>query len=192
MPKVLLVYGSVEGQTHKIEDVMAEHFRARGWITEVRDARNLGAAVTLADFDAVVVGAPIHLGKHPDYVTRFVTTHRAALEAKPAAFFSVSLSAAGDEKEQADARRCLEEFFSETGWHPPIASTIAGALRYQDYPRFKRWLMRKLMEKGGHETDTSRNHEYTDWHQVHDLVEKVVALANSCTPGATRDTCPNL
>jgi len=179
MPKALLVYGSIEGQTHKIEEVMAEHFRARGWEADVLDGHAVPDSLDLAQYNAVVVGAPIHGGRHPAAIAKFAAAHRAALEAMPAAFFSVSLSAAGDTKEQADARRCLEQFLEESGWHPPIAQTIAGALRYQDYNLFKRWLMRKLMEKGGHETDTSRNHEYTDWQKVHDLVDEVLALAGS-------------
>ncbi|MBI1320620.1 MAG: protoporphyrinogen oxidase [Candidatus Hydrogenedens sp.] len=177
MPKALLIYGSVEGQTHKIEDVMAGHFRQHGWEADVLDVRKLPPGLALEDYDGVVVGAPIHAGRHPEPIHRFVTAHREALAERRAAFFSVSLSAAGDESEQADAQRCLDDFLQDTGWHPPIARTIAGALRYREYNLFKRYLMRKLMEQGGHETDTSRNHEYTDWQQVHDFVEAVVALA---------------
>ncbi len=43
---------------------------------------------------------------------------------------------------------------------------IAGALKYTQYNWFIRWVMKGIARKEGGSTDTSRDHEYTDWRQV--------------------------
>jgi len=170
MSNVLIVYASTEGQTRKIAEYMAERVRESGWSA---DAVELGTDPDPGAYDAVIVGASIHMGQHPEALAAYCAAHRKALQTRPCAFFSVSLSAAGDETERADARRCLNEFLEEADWHPSLAEIVAGALRYRDYGWLKRWLMRRLMKKAGHETDTSRNHEYTDWDQVAEIARKV-------------------
>jgi len=43
---------------------------------------------------------------------------------------------------------------------------IAGALKYTQYNFFIKWVMKGIARKEGGSTDTSRDHEYTDWEQV--------------------------
>lgn len=40
---------------------------------------------------------------------------------------------------------------------------IAGALAYSKYSRPIKCVMQKIAKKTGEDTDTSRDHEYTDW-----------------------------
>ena len=40
---------------------------------------------------------------------------------------------------------------------------IAGALLYQEYGLLKRLVMRMIAKRAGGDTDTSRDHVYTDW-----------------------------
>ena len=58
---------------------------------------------------------------------------------------------------------------------------IAGALQYREYDVFTRTLMRLKMRSGGHPTDPSHDHEYTDWDSVerfgHACAELAVAQA---------------
>jgi menaquinone-dependent protoporphyrinogen oxidase len=76
------------------------------------------------DYDAVIVGASIHMGKHEDYVLDFVRENRNALERLPSAIFSVSM-AAHDNVEEAEGY--IEEFVRESGWQPTtrLASSAA-------------------------------------------------------------------
>lgn len=89
----------------------------------------------------------------------------------PSAFFSVSLSAAGDDT-RADAERCLQEFVEETGWTPEQAELVAGALKYTQYNWLKRFIMKKISASAGGDTDTSQDFEYTDWAQVERFAEQ--------------------
>jgi menaquinone-dependent protoporphyrinogen oxidase len=49
---------------------------------------------------------------------------------------------------------------------PGTAVTFAGALQYREYDFFTRRLIRLMMKRGGHPTDTSQDYDYTDWDAV--------------------------
>jgi hypothetical protein len=51
------------------------------------------------DFEAVLVGASVHAGRHQRAVCEFVRSNREALSATPTGFFQVSLSSADEEGE---------------------------------------------------------------------------------------------
>lgn len=175
MVKILIAYDTTEGQTRKVAQHVADVIARSGQEVEVIEIRRPPMGFTLDRFDAIVIGASIHLGKHSRQLSQFVGRHIARLNAVPSAFFSVSLSAAGSEKERADASRFVDEFLAESGWNPAVKTTIAGGLRYREYNFLKRWMMKKIAKQGGKDTDTSRNHEYTDWNAVNQFVSDFLA-----------------
>lgn len=167
MSKVLIIYGTVEGQTAKIAGRIADTARAKGYDALVLDAKAAPPDLTPADADAVIVGASIHVGKHEGYLVDWVKAHRAALERARAAFFSVSMSAAGAKAEdRANAARAIETFVRQTGWRPERVALFGGALQYTHYGLLKRWIMRSIAKRTGNPTDTSRDYEFTDWAAV--------------------------
>jgi menaquinone-dependent protoporphyrinogen oxidase len=175
MMRILIIYDTTEGQTRKIAQRMADAIHEAGHDTEVVDLRRLPDGFSSDGFDAIIAGASIHLGKHSRQLTAFVSRHVARLNAVPSGFFSVSLSAAGSEKERADASRFVEEVLAQTGWSPAINATFAGGLLYREYGFLKRWMMKKIAREAGKDTDTSKNHEYTDWAAVDQFVDGVLA-----------------
>jgi menaquinone-dependent protoporphyrinogen oxidase len=62
--------------------------------------------------------------------------------------------------------RCIDDFLAETEWRPERSVAIAGALQYREYNVFTRTLMRLMMRRGCHPTDTSQDYVYTDWEAV--------------------------
>jgi menaquinone-dependent protoporphyrinogen oxidase len=101
---------------------------------------------------------------YPRSIVRFAQAQRAALAAKPSGFLSVSLSAAGhDPDDWKGLDGCVRAFEQATGWKPARVHHVAGAFRYTAYGFLKRWLMRRIAEKKGAPTDTTRDHELTDW-----------------------------
>jgi menaquinone-dependent protoporphyrinogen oxidase len=69
----------------------------------------------------------------------------------------------------ATPRKFIDDFADETGWTPGTTTTFAGALQYREYDHFTRTLIRLMMKRGGHPTDTSRDYDYTDWEAVERL-----------------------
>ena len=173
MTRVLIAYGTSEGHTATIAEYVAAVIRAQGHGAYTMDVERAGAADP-AGYDAVIVGASIHMGKHENYVLSFVRENRDALERLPSAFFSVSL-AAHDNTEQArrEVEGYIEKFVQQTGWRPLKVGLFAGALLYTRYGFFKRWIMKNIArDKRSPDTDTSRDYVYTDWDSVKRFAEE--------------------
>jgi menaquinone-dependent protoporphyrinogen oxidase len=164
MTKIMIGYGTTEGQTARIAEYIADVIRGQSHEARVVDLKQ-PRGLSPDDYDALIIGGSIHMGKHEEHVMNYVKTNRATLERLPSAFFSVSLAAHGD---MANAQAYVENFEQETGWRPAQVGLFSGALLYRQYGFFKRLMMKKIVSSkpGGLSTDTSRDHEYTDWDQV--------------------------
>ena len=169
MSRVLIPYGTTEGQTARIADVIAEALRERGHEADHVDVKSL--ADTIPDgYDGVVIGASIHMGKHDKHVVRFVQKNLDTLSRLPSAFFSVSLAAHGD-RQEADGY--VDQFDEETGWHPDKVALFGGALLYTQYGFIKRHMMKKIAhdKPGNLGLDLSRDYVYTEWDAVKRFAE---------------------
>jgi menaquinone-dependent protoporphyrinogen oxidase len=176
--RILIVYGSRNGQTEKIASYMSDLFTARGATTIVVSVDPEPNGVAMQDFDGVIVGSPVYYGRHLRSVAQFVRAHREALNAMTSAFYSVSGSAGSrDDVEQTAARTGVNEFLNEVGWQPSHSAIFGGAMAYTKYNVLMRWLIKRIAQKKGGPTDTSRDHEVTDWQRVRQFVETFLALA---------------
>jgi menaquinone-dependent protoporphyrinogen oxidase len=175
MTKILIAYGTTEGQTARIADHLAGLIRSRGFEVEALNLKQ-STDVSLNGYDAVIIGGSIHMGKHQEEIIDFVRKNRADLERLPSAFFSVSLAASGD---LANAEAYVENFTQQTGWRPAKVGLFSGALLYRQYGFLKRYMMKRIVrDKPGMSTDTSRDYVYTDWDQIkrfaEDFAERLV------------------
>ena len=166
MASTLVLYGTSEGQTATIAERMAAVIEAVGHDVAQINAKHPPAGFALGDYEAAVIASSIHMGTHQASIARFVEDNLDALNAMPTAFVSVSLSAAGDEEGQADAEGMIHEFLDDTGYDPVRTLSVAGALGYSEYNLIKRFVMKRIARKEGGDTDTSWDHEYTDWDSV--------------------------
>jgi menaquinone-dependent protoporphyrinogen oxidase len=175
MTKILIAYGTTEGQTARIADHLAGMMQSRGFEAEPVDLKKT-KDLSLDTYDGVIVGGSVHMGKHQENVVDFVHQNRNALERLPSAFFSVSLAANGD---LANAEAYVENFVQQAGWRPTKVGLFSGALLYRQYGFLKRFMMKRIVRgKPGMSTDTSRDYVYTDWDQVkrfaEDFAERLV------------------
>lgn len=168
MASILVAYGTGEGQTAKIAERIVAALQTRGHATDGVDVgARLGGTFDVGDYDAVLVGASIHGGRHQSAVRRFVETHRDALSTRPTGFFQVCLTAASpDEERQAEAAGYVDEFVETTEWRPDRIAIFGGALRYSSYGFLKRALLKRVARDIVGDTDTTGDVEYTDWDEV--------------------------
>jgi menaquinone-dependent protoporphyrinogen oxidase len=166
MANLLMVYQTTDGQTRKIVEFIAEVARAEGHLVEVAatDSWSAGGRAEVQP-QGVLLAASVHVGRHAAEATRWVHENREALDDVPTAFVSVSLSAAGEDRRH-EAAKYVVDFLEETGWRPTFTATVAGALRYTRYNFVKRTMMKQIASRGGLPTDTSKDHEFTDWEEV--------------------------
>ena len=184
MNPILVLYASREGHTRRIAEHIAATVRARGLEAIVVNAAQLPQGFSLDSYSAAIVAASVHVGKHEKEIVEFVKLHRAELEQIPAVFLSVSLSEALAEdpaatpehraQGAADVQKMIGVFLAETGWHPSKVRAVAGALSYSKYNFLVRFVMKGIAKSQGASTDTSRDHELTDWAALDHIVDEVV------------------
>lgn len=173
--KTAIFFASRDGQTRRIAERIAADLRAAGVAVDVFDLAT-APSVALSDYASACVASSVRLGKHERSAVEFATRHRAELERVSAVFVSVSLSEAGAENlkrseperrhSAADVQRVIEDFVKATGWRPARVFPIAGALAYTRYNVLLRFVMKRIARKSGGPTDTTRDHELTDWAAV--------------------------
>ena len=170
---ILILFASKEGQTEKIADFIAEVIRHHGHQATIQLGEHLPKDFCTDPFDAAIIGGSIHIGKYPAYLKRFVIEHRDWLNQVPSAFFTVCMAIHSvNESEQAEARTLGQNFAKQTNWQPNLMETFAGAVKYTQYGFITRKIMQHISKKEGGNTDTSQDHEYTDWEVVTRFTEQ--------------------
>jgi menaquinone-dependent protoporphyrinogen oxidase len=173
MSRILILYASHFGQTRAIARTIADRLREQGHEVMLADTRD-SPVPTPERFDAVVLGSRVELGRHAADVRNYMIHHRDALEHRPTAFFSVSMSAARADA-GADPDNYLATLFEDVGWKPALRVAFAGALPYRQYGWLMRFIMKRISRSAGHTTDTSRNHEFTSWPAVRAFADAIAA-----------------
>ena len=87
--RMLVLYGTTDGQTRKIARRLGETLRECGAEVDVADAAGRMPAPDPDAYDAVVVAASVHAGGYQRPVRRWARAHAAALGRRPTAFVSV-------------------------------------------------------------------------------------------------------
>jgi menaquinone-dependent protoporphyrinogen oxidase len=160
---VLIAFGTTEGQTRKIARHMARSMQDSGHDVELHDCSSRIDAPNVGDFDVVVLAASVHHKRYQTTFYSFVESNLAAIQAKPLAFVSVSLSvtlASGE----AEARAYVDDFIDETGLRLDAVHLAEGAVRYFQYGSSEELTIDLLVFKGQKKMPKrDSNPEYTDW-----------------------------
>jgi menaquinone-dependent protoporphyrinogen IX oxidase len=96
MKKVLVAYITHSGTTRDVAEAIAEEITKTGIEAELLE---LAQVKSTAEYDAVVLGAPMIVGWHSDAL-KYLKTNRAALAEKPLALFLMGMSLTKDLKEE--------------------------------------------------------------------------------------------
>ncbi|MDH4165212.1 MAG: menaquinone-dependent protoporphyrinogen IX dehydrogenase [Gammaproteobacteria bacterium] len=181
MARILFLYHGVYGHTLKVSGVMRDELVRLGHTAEVRPL--VDGPRDAATFDAIVIGASIRHGKHNPAVYAFIEEHRALLDAKPNAFFSISLVARKPRKNTPETNPYMQKFLALTTWRPQLLAVFGGVLDYQRYGPFDRHAIRFIMRLTGGPTDLHTNVEFTPWDEVRRFAGRIAALAEGRVPG---------
>ncbi len=176
MARLLIVYGSEEGQTAKVAKHLAEFFRDRRHQVDLIFGKEVPADLSMTVYDGVVVGASIHMGRHQKYIVELAKKHCNDLTTRFSAFFTVCLTAKGETPaEKAQVEQYVQDFMEATNWYPDQVGVFAGALLYTQYGLVKRFIMKSIIKRSGGDLDASRDYEYTDWESVDDFGDTFLA-----------------
>lgn len=174
--KILLVYGTTEGQTRKIAEFIANRLRTNGDAVTLTDATGDLDSISVRDHDAAILAGSLHAGEYQKPLAHFARANHAWLNLMPSAFISVSLSAAGtDPEELKGIATCAERFKEATGWTTPEVHQVAGAFRFTEYDFFKRWLMKLIAWEKGVKVEPGRDLDLTNWDALSETVDAMRA-----------------
>lgn len=187
MSRLLIIYGTTDGQTAKIARAIAQTWRDHGSTADVILADNAGTLPMPEAYDGIVVAASFHAGGYQRTVRRWVRSHAKVLTEKTTVFVSVCLGVLEDDaKVRDDLDRFARGFFTETGWTPTMTKMVAGALPYSRYGWLKRRIMRHMTRKAGMETDIRRDYEFTDWADLAVFAKGFLWTVRLCAPRPVR------
>jgi menaquinone-dependent protoporphyrinogen oxidase len=176
MSRILAIYGTTYGQTERVVQRIARALTATGHTVITVRGDQPPPDPSLADFDAYLIATSVLFGQHQRYMRDFVRAHAHLLNATPSAFVSVCGAAGGHSPpEQQQAQAYLDRFLRETGWQPRLTTSVGGAMAYTRYGPITRWVIKQISRRKGGPTDTSRDHESTDWTAVDDFARRFAA-----------------
>ncbi|MCR9261010.1 MAG: hypothetical protein NXH95_14900 [Pseudomonadaceae bacterium] len=175
MKQALILYATREGQTKKVALALAQHFVDLGSAATVHNLQDSIETADLQNADLLLFGASMHAGGLERELVDFINDQATSITRRPHAFFLVLLSAATAdqdlrEKSLSDAQNKVQQ---QLNVEFDDMEYIAGALRYSKYSRPVRWVMRRIAQQHGENTDTSRDYEYTDWATVKTYAERL-------------------
>jgi len=118
--RVLLVLANLHDDAAQVATMLAEDLAADRMTVELAE---LGAHHTppLADYDAVIIGARVRLGRHDRAVIDYIREHRGTLATLPAFFYSVGGHGVLDRDTYA------HRMTRRTGWKPTATTSFADA-----------------------------------------------------------------
>ena len=157
MSSVLIAFATTHGHTRKVAERIAEVLEREGLTADLREVK-AAVELDLRGYDGVIAGGSIHAGHHQRAIVDWAKGHATALSGMPSACSSRSPWAGGGGHGRVAGeatRKYIDDFLDDTGWMPSATESIAGALQYREYDFATRLLMRLLMKRGGHPTDSS-------------------------------------
>lgn len=172
MARILIAYSTTDGHTRTICARMRDVLTRLGH-EPVLAAIGADPGMDLRSFDTIVIGASIRYGKHHPEVAEFIRGNESLLNARPNAFFSVSLVARKPNRNRPETNPYLRKFLKRISWRPRELAVFAGRLDYPRYGFLDGSIIRLIMLMTGGPTDPKTVVEYTDWAQVEAFARRI-------------------
>jgi menaquinone-dependent protoporphyrinogen oxidase len=194
MKPVLVIFASSEGETRRIAEHVVQYLLSRGIAARLQEIEGCDGAIDSSRYQAVVVVASIHVGRHAHEMIRFVRKSRFELAQLPTAFLSVSLAAAAAEDSRqngaehpvclADIESATQDFLNRTAFYPTRILPLAGALLYTQDGQYMRFVIQPIAAEAGQQRDGAREFEYAAWARLDRFIDEFARLHPASTAPA--------
>src|SRR5512136_1221382 len=117
---ILLAYATRYGSTQEVAETITAALREAGFEVDVQPMQEVK---TLANYDAVVLGAAIYNARwHPD-AHQFLSQHQESLNTRPVVIFALGPLSASDAAKR-NSRRQLDKELGKYPWLKPAAVEV--------------------------------------------------------------------
>jgi menaquinone-dependent protoporphyrinogen oxidase len=151
--RILVAYVSPKGSTAEIAQAIGKELQSAGYGVEVVEMKTVSS---LKEYTAVVIGAPLYMGKVSGDVKKFIGKHLDVLEKLPVAAFSVGMSPV--DKNPASIEKAMAIFHHALAPLEPVAETIfAGKVDPEKLSFMQKWMIGKAKAPVG---------DFRDWEAI--------------------------
>lgn len=175
MSKIIIIYATVDGQTFKISNAIAEVLRAAQHFVDLVMIDHLNESQVVG-YDKIIVASSIRYGKHNAKIIDFIQRNFSLLNAKKTAFVSVNLVARKAEKSSASTNPYVVKFLHKIAWKPSLVAVFAGRIDYKLYSLSDRLLIKLIMLITKGPMRSKHPIEYTNWNEVHLFAQRFAQL----------------
>jgi menaquinone-dependent protoporphyrinogen oxidase len=119
---VLVGYATQYGSTQEVAEAVGETLRENGLAVDVQPVSNV---LSLDAYRAVVLGAPLYIGRWHKDAQRFLSGHQQALSQRPVTIFTLGPTRQ-DEEEWTGVRAQLDQELARYPWLNPVALELFG------------------------------------------------------------------
>lgn len=119
---VLVAYASTHGSTREVAEAICTPLQEAGLRAHLRPAMDVRE---LDGYDAVVLGAPLYMGRWHRHAHAFLRRNHRALAGRPLAVFALG-PLHDDEKEWSDARAQLDAAVARHGIEAQVVEIFGG------------------------------------------------------------------
>ena len=143
-PRILVGYASMCGSTGEIAAAVGKKLCAKKAHVDVL---HLPEVESLEDYDAFVIGSPIHAGLWMREASRFLRRNKDALEKAPVAYFITCMALSSDNE---DGKKLVQRYVElplrvVPKIEPVAMGTFAGKVDYDKMPRRYHYVMRNIV-----------------------------------------------
>lgn len=124
MSRVLVAYASKRGSTEEVARAVGSTIRRAGHHVDVRRAKT---ATDVGQYDAVVVGGSIYMGRWHGDARAFLRRHRDELSRQQLAVFAMGPLTLED-SDVAGSRRQLDHALAQIGVRPALVAIFGGVV----------------------------------------------------------------
>jgi menaquinone-dependent protoporphyrinogen oxidase len=177
--RALVAFGSRYGSSTEIAEEIGKVMENQGVEVDLVNLRK-NKVDTIDNYDLIVVGSGIKMGKWTKESLKFLNKNKSALQNKKVALFvSCGAPLNGEEKMDEARELYLEKVAKENLSGEPVSMGLFGGVFDPDANHGLMYKMAMKMAKKGFEekgVDTSKRYDYRDWNEIRDWARRLTEI----------------
>jgi len=178
MTKVAICYGSRYGTTHEIAKGMAETAKTLGAEVDVIELKKEKLSTPLEEYDLVIIGSGIQVGRWTKEPLQFIEKHRESLSKQKVAFFVVCGDAGIPAQCDFAQKQYLDDVLANFPEINPLSTGLfAGMYNLKKYNFATRALIKSIIRKQFSEKEEIPEVlDFRDWDQINGWITSLIQM----------------